>query len=474
VWLKAHREIRSLNSPEALRTWLFRMASRACIDYSRSRACRERGSPEISEEMLESPAGEPESVIERRGELRVMWETLAAMPPRQSLALYLKQVEGCSYDEIGRVLACPKTAVETLLFRARQGFARTHQQLEEDPDSSCKLIGQSMAVVLDHEATQFQERAVQAHVNECRPCRVQMQTMGRGIAGYAWLPMLPIGQQALFAALAAGTGGAGAGIGIGRIICGLLIKAKAASTVAVVVGAVGTTAVAAGAATGVTPTPGDVVSLVRESVGAGPETVADDGRDAPGDDEDASAGPGGRGDKPGTSTAGGLPPAGPLGPGSGPTGGLDDPVGGLNGTLGGLTGTVDTTLDGVVGVVEGVLDGVTGLIDDPLGTVTNLLNDPLGTASEVVDDVTDIVDDAVGGTTETTDQTVDDTTDVVDDLTGGATEDLTGGADDLTDDVTDVVDDVTGDVTETLDDILGPPEEDEEPPLCIPLPLLPC
>jgi RNA polymerase sigma-70 factor (ECF subfamily) len=474
VWLKAHREIRKLNSPRALRTWLFRMASRACIDYSRSRAYRERSNPEVTEEMVDAPAYEPEHVAERRAELRVMWEALAAMPPRQSLALYLKQAEGCSYEEIGRILSCPRTAVETLLFRARQGFSRVHQQLQHDPESSCKLIGQTMAAVLDHEATQFQERAVEAHLSDCRPCRIQMQTMGRGAAGYAWLPMLPAGQQALSSALATGSGAAGAGFGIGRLVCGLLLKAKAASSVAVIIGAVGTTAVAAAAA-GLTPTPADVVALVQESGGVGPETGAEDpsdqrsGRPAETFNPGSGGGSGQGGDGVTVETPGGLPPAGLLDPAALPP---EDGIltgDGLAGSLGGVTDTVNTTLDGVGevvnGTVNGVIDTLNGAVQDALDTVDDTLNDPVGAVTGVLedpvgtlDDLTGTVDDAIEGTTGTTDQTVDDTTDLVDGLTGGATEGATGTVDDLADDLTD-----------PLDDLLGPPEE-ESP--CIPVPLL--
>jgi RNA polymerase sigma-70 factor (ECF subfamily) len=455
VWLKVHREIRTLRSPEALRTWLFRTASRACIDYTRSRAYKERGSPEVTEEMLDAPSDEPERVVERRAELRMMWEALAAMPPRQSLALYLKQAEGCSYDEIGRVLSCPTSAVETLLFRARQGFARKHQELQADPQRRCKLIGQAMAVVMDHEGTVFQERAMESHVSECRPCRVQLQTLGRAVSGCAWLPMLPVGQQALLAALTSGAGGAGAGIGIGRLIGALLLKAKAASTVAVVIATVGTTAVAAGAAAGVTPSPGEVVALVEESVTGQEDAVAVNVGDG--------SGAGSQGITPGSNggaqkAPGGLPPAGAIDPAAGPSGG--SPGDGLNGGLGGVTDAVDTTLDGVTQLVgdtvQTLTDTLTDVLNDPVGTVKDVLEDPVG----AVNDVVDTADGVVEGTTGTTDKTVDNTTDAVDDLTGSATEDLTGAVDDTTDGLTDTVDDMPG----LPDDDPPPPAEEPPPP----------
>jgi RNA polymerase sigma-70 factor (ECF subfamily) len=432
VWLKAHREIRTLRSPEALRTWLFRMASRACIDYTRSRTYKERGSPEVTEEMLDTPAVEPERVAERRAELRMMWEALAAMPPRQSMALYLKQVEGCSYDEIGRVMGCPTSAVETLLFRARQGFVRMHAELQSDPERRCKLASRAMAAVMDHEGTAFQERAMESHVSECRPCRAQLQTLGRALSGYAWLPMLPAGQQALLAALTGGAGVAGVGLGIGRLVGALLLKAKAASTVAVVVATIGTTAAAAGAATGVAPTPSDVVSLMQDSLTGRDETAAVENQDGPARDDANGAN---------------RPPAGNVDPGSMPGGEA------LNGPPGGATDVVDTTVENVTELVGDTLETLTGtvseVLNDPIGTVQDVLKDPVGAVSDVVDTADGIVEDTTG----TTDETVDNATDAVDDLTGGATDDLAGAVDDTTDGLTD-----------TLDDLLGPPGEEPPPP----------
>lgn len=264
IWFKAHRDIRTLKSPLALRTWLFRMASRACIDYSRSKACRERQSPEVTEEMLNSPSDEPEVVALRKGELRLMWEALAALPSRQSMALYLKQVDGCSYDEIGRILGCPKSAVETLLFRARHGLVRTHERFVADPKASCKMIGATMSVVLDKEGTLIQQRAVQAHLADCKPCREELTGMKRGVAGYASLPMLPVGGSALAAALAGGTAGAGIGLGISRIVGMLLVNGKASGLIALTVGALAVTS--AGATAGLIASPLDAMNDVGVAV----------------------------------------------------------------------------------------------------------------------------------------------------------------------------------------------------------------
>jgi RNA polymerase sigma-70 factor (ECF subfamily) len=456
IWLKAHREIRSLKSPQALRTWLFRMASRACIDYSRSRAYRDRGNPDLTEEMLQPPSAEPEVVALRRGEIRLMWEALASLPPRQSMALYLKQVDGCSYDEIGRILGCPKSAVETLLFRARHGLSRTHERFQADPRAGCKMVAATMAVVLDKEGTPIQERGVNMHLSACKPCRDELSALRRGVAGYAWLPMLPVGGQALSTALAGGTTAAGAGLGLGRIVSMLLIKGQASGLVALTVGAVVAAGVA-GAATGVTPSPLDAFGVVEE-VG----TAVRDATIGGSSPEDAAS-------SLKAVDSGVLPPLAPIqSQPSGATGGpLQQPapvsplpqaseldpisaLGGLPGLLEGASTGALASLEPLLAFVGGTLGGV---LEDPLAALEELLSDPGTTVDGLANDATQALNETTQNTTTTVDDTVDQTTDIVDGLLGE--DELTGSLDETVDDTTDLVDDTVGGATGTVDETTG-------------------
>ncbi|HEU0075022.1 MAG TPA: sigma-70 family RNA polymerase sigma factor [Dehalococcoidia bacterium] len=499
IWLKAHREIRSLKSPQALRTWLFRLASRACIDYSRSKACRERQSPEVSEEMLNSPADEPEVVAMRKGELRLMWEVLAALPARQSMALYLKQVDGCTYDEIGRILGCPKSAVETLLFRARHGLVRMHERFQADPKANCKMIGVTMSVVLDQEGTAIQQRAVEMHLADCKPCREELTGMKRGVAGYAVLPMLPVGGQALSIALAGGTAGTGLGFGIARIVGMLLVNGKASGLVALTVGAI--TVTSAGAAAGLTPSPLDAFDAMREV-----STVARDG--AIGSNEsDTPAG------LPAADTVARPPPQAPIqplpaapvvqagqsAPAALPPASQLDATAALSGLPGLLQGASNGALASVGPLLAFVDETLAGVLADPLGTLTQLLTNPVATLDDLSGTATEAVNQTTQNTTTSVDTTVDQTTDIVDGLLGE--NELTSSLDETVDNTTGVVDETVGDVTgmvgettgglgETLDDLLGDDgllssddgllddllggaNEEEEPP-CIPILFLTC
>jgi RNA polymerase sigma factor (sigma-70 family) len=42
-----------------------------------------------------------------------------AMPPKYRAVLVLREIEGCTYEEIAEILGCSKGTVESRLFRAR-------------------------------------------------------------------------------------------------------------------------------------------------------------------------------------------------------------------------------------------------------------------------------------------------------------------------------------------------------------------
>ena len=514
IWLKAHREIRTLNRPER--------CVHGCSVWPRARVSITRVQRRIeSVAALQSPMRcwnyrptNRKRVAVCQAELRVMWEALAALPPRQSMALYLKQVDGCSYEEIARILGCRRTAVETLLFRARQGFAQTHERFQADPSASCRMIGATMAVVLDKEGTPFQERAVQAHLSECRTCSEEMDGMKRGAAGYAWLPMLPIGGQALSAALAGGMAGAGAGIGISRIVGMLLVQGKSAGLAVLAVGALATTVTAAGAAAGVTPSPLDGVAAVKDvgtavrnaTIGGGSrdesaslKTVSDRVRPplAPILSQPAvgASGP--------LASNDGLPPASQL-----------DPAAALSGLPGLLSNANDGLYETVTGLTAYLTDTLDDVLSDPLGTIRSVLQDPTGSVDDLAQGVTGVVDQTTQNATDTVNQTVGDVTGIVDSTLGqnvtqpvdDTVAGVTGAVDETVDGATGIVDDATSGLDGALggdDGLLGgddglvggllgggdpPPPADpppaEDPPSppddgggllpCVPLPLLPC
>jgi RNA polymerase sigma-70 factor (ECF subfamily) len=191
VWVKAHRQLSSLRELGAFSTWLYRIAARSCVDAARK---REAGptTVELTERLAASPASDPEAAAVRGEQERLTWEALGALPTRQHLALFLKEVEGQSYREIANVLDTSESAVETLLFRARRGFAEAFEQLRSGRTDRCGQARTAMSTLFDGEGTPVHRRAVQAHLDDCDSCRQGLVQAQRTSFAYAALPLLPV------------------------------------------------------------------------------------------------------------------------------------------------------------------------------------------------------------------------------------------------------------------------------------------
>jgi RNA polymerase sigma-70 factor (ECF subfamily) len=190
VWVKAYRQLSSLREIAAFPTWLYRIAARACVDAARKRASRPATS-ELTDQLAASTASDPESSAMQGEQARLTWEALAALPIRQHQALFLKEVEGQSYREIAQVLETTESAVETLLFRARRGFADAFEQLRSGRADRCGQARAAMSSLFDGEGTPVQRQAVQAHIDGCESCRQEVFRAQRTSFAYAALPLMP-------------------------------------------------------------------------------------------------------------------------------------------------------------------------------------------------------------------------------------------------------------------------------------------
>src|SRR5262249_26346781 len=137
VWTRVHRSIGSLRAIGAFDGWLTRITTRACIDAARKR----RPTSFDDEELARVPDGGASALADRvtdTEERSLAWQALGSLAPRQRIALYLREVDGRDYGQIAAALCTTPSAVETLLFRARQSLGRTFAALQDSPEERCK------------------------------------------------------------------------------------------------------------------------------------------------------------------------------------------------------------------------------------------------------------------------------------------------------------------------------------------------
>jgi RNA polymerase sigma-70 factor, ECF subfamily len=111
-------------------TWAYRIAVNLCLDTLKSAHYRQSfvrpgigaENPDEADEASERCDGirSPEELLLDAEGSRRVFAALESLPANQRLAVVLKKFDGLSYEEIGGILGCSVSAVESLLVRAKR------------------------------------------------------------------------------------------------------------------------------------------------------------------------------------------------------------------------------------------------------------------------------------------------------------------------------------------------------------------
>jgi RNA polymerase sigma-70 factor, ECF subfamily len=119
VFLSAHASIRRGAVPRNAARWLAAIARNECRTRIHARMREPLELPE-----LPSDLPDPLAAAIRATDLEAVWAAISSLPRHQRRALVLRELGGLSYHELGRALGVSHSAVESLLFRARQHVRR--------------------------------------------------------------------------------------------------------------------------------------------------------------------------------------------------------------------------------------------------------------------------------------------------------------------------------------------------------------
>jgi RNA polymerase sigma-70 factor (ECF subfamily) len=110
-------------------TWVFRIATNACLDHIR-RIKRERArildpsSVEVSHTELWMNSNNPEEIVAHREFIHHIYEAIDNLPAKYRAVLLLNIQQGFSYQEIAEVMHIPVQTVGTQLHRAKSLLRR--------------------------------------------------------------------------------------------------------------------------------------------------------------------------------------------------------------------------------------------------------------------------------------------------------------------------------------------------------------
>jgi len=131
AFLRLYRAASRLKPGVKLSTILYKIAYHLAVDHARRNKSRFAKAPMFSldspatgaGEPSTAPAAAPDTIYETNQQNRKIAAMLAELPETQQLAIILKVYEGRSYAEIAEILDLSVSAVESLLFRARQSLS---------------------------------------------------------------------------------------------------------------------------------------------------------------------------------------------------------------------------------------------------------------------------------------------------------------------------------------------------------------
>ena len=178
--------------------YLFAAARNECF-----RVRKRRGRTDLVDEALEGPhsGAEPppiETDPERSALLEASQDEVRAanarLPLRYREVLALRELEGCSYDEIAEILGTNRNAVSQLIWRARTklreelraGAVHSVAVTSED----CERAQALMSLEEDGELDELDRAWLERHLKECGNCRTRKAALVDVGASYrAWLPI---------------------------------------------------------------------------------------------------------------------------------------------------------------------------------------------------------------------------------------------------------------------------------------------
>jgi RNA polymerase sigma-70 factor (ECF subfamily) len=129
TFLSAYRSLNKFRGDAKVSTWLYTIASRACLRMRRKR----KGAPdrELSlEEFVPTSEGEfrlqvpiegltPEQALENKELREALDQAINKLPQKYRMALVLRDMEGLSAGETAAVMGLSERAVKSRLHRAR-------------------------------------------------------------------------------------------------------------------------------------------------------------------------------------------------------------------------------------------------------------------------------------------------------------------------------------------------------------------
>ena len=129
IFLRVYRQLDGFRMDSTFATWFYRIAFNHCLTYLRRQRWRRlmvttSDLPNVHEVGGDQPANFADASLLKQEIQSEVRRALLSLKPKARLFVFLKDIEGLSYDEIAEQLDCSPGTVASGLSRARHLLAR--------------------------------------------------------------------------------------------------------------------------------------------------------------------------------------------------------------------------------------------------------------------------------------------------------------------------------------------------------------
>lgn len=128
VFVKVYNSIDDFKENSSLKTWIYRITINQSLDFIKKKNSKKRffsfGKKSQNEyEYLNSSNFEhPGILLEQQENAEILFGTINTLPDNQKTAFILSKIDGLSNPEVGAIMEMSISAVESLVFRAKNNL----------------------------------------------------------------------------------------------------------------------------------------------------------------------------------------------------------------------------------------------------------------------------------------------------------------------------------------------------------------
>ena len=129
IFIKVYDALPRFDPRAKFSTWLYRITMNHCLNVLRGRRVRKVFSIHkkenietdeiITAKRQMNQKNQPDENLERKEREKLIWQAIDTLPQNQKVAVVLSKFGGLSYKEVAEVMENSVSAVESLLFRAK-------------------------------------------------------------------------------------------------------------------------------------------------------------------------------------------------------------------------------------------------------------------------------------------------------------------------------------------------------------------